>query len=180
MQRKIFLFFVSEPGRENTVRGALYGRFSQVGFAVVHDENATLYVTNTGCIYSEYDASKLTQMQRDTMTLLRLSVTQDEAEKIHKTCEACAKARIPFNLSDLLLIYMPLRDARDVPLFEAETLNSAQAVILILRECLDPDHHLRGALEGLHSRQTFVETLYDRIRPYATPAVVGLLSTSQH
>ena len=179
--RKIMLFFVSEPGRGETLKAVLYGRFSQVGFAITQEGGDTaLFVTNAGHAYCKTYTGALTREHRDAMTLLRLSVTQPEAEKIHETCEACVKARIPFNLADLLLMYMPLRDTRDVPLFEAEKLNNAQAVILILRECLDPDHHLRGAVEGLHSRQTFVEALYDRIRPYATPVGVGILGSPTH
>jgi len=104
-----------------------------------------------------------------------LSVDGEETHKLLSSCQACAQTKKAFNLHDLLLIHVPFREPKEIPLFEATTLHNTQAVILILRECLNPDNRLRQGLEGLHSRQTYTETMYERLRPYTLPVLWTVL-----
>lgn len=115
------------------------------------------------------------------MDSLLLSVTSDEALKLHSSCVACAACRKPFNLQDLLLIHthhiLLVDPPAELPLYTAPTLNTAQAVILILKECLDPATNplmdpSKSRLPTLHSRRTYVETIYDAIHPFAAPVVL--------
>ncbi len=74
--------------------------------------------------------------------LLLLSVDEEEQRKLKSTCEACVAARKPFNLKDVMLMYVPFVSPEEISVFEAETLNNTQAVVLILRECLNPTNPL--------------------------------------
>ena len=100
-----------------------------------------------------------------------LSVDEEEARKFRATCEACAVTHKQFNLQDILLMLMPFRDPAEISIVDAKTLNNTQAIILILRECLNLDNPLRLGLEGLHSRMTFMNNLYDNLAPYALPVL---------
>ena len=64
-------------------------------------------------------------------------------------------------------MHVPFREVPDTPLFECETLNNVQAIILVLRECLPKDHALQGVLRSLHSRQTLAEDLYNSLLPFS-------------
>lgn len=197
------LYFCNDSKRSE-VRHMLYGRYSQTGFVVIqkqhqqqhqaqtkekqqahHRQNdqftrgrndrIRMFGTSMGGVFREYQ-NTADVVPDHGVDLLEISGLQlDEKERILRTCEACCAAKIPFNLKDLLLMHVPMREVVDTPLWDARTLNNCQAVILILRECLAGTEHpliKEGVLGSLHSRQTLVETLYDRVQPYTR---MGLL-----
>lgn len=170
---KVLLYFVTERQREIRPVYVLYGRFSRAGFLFVKDKRLIQFGTTSGRVFEQLQGLHDAALEEEDVELLLLSMSEEEAHRILRTCEACASSKIPFNLRDLVLMYLPLRNVRDTPLFEVETLNHAQSIILILRECLEKDHELQPVLAGLHSRQTFVETLYQHLLPYAQPLVRG-------
>ena len=165
---KTLLYFECESARTpETLRYVLFGRYSQAGFLFEREGQIILFGTRKGKNF--YKEVLSLDEQAASWDILLIPVSADEGEKLFETCDACARSNIPFNLIDLLLIHIPFREVEDLSLFKAPTLNNAQAVILLLRECLSPGSRLRGVSEALHSRLTFVETIYDCIRPHSTP-----------
>lgn len=171
-------------GTPNTdLRSLMFGRYGGAGFMFVFKTRTELYSTCSGCVFTKQvlpHTSALTHTPTRDLDSLILSVTPDEARKIHGSCVACAACRKPFNLQDLLLIHthhvLLIDPPAEIPLFTAVTLNDAQAIILILKECLDPATNplmdpSKSRLPTLHSRRTYVETIYDAVRPFAAPVV---------
>jgi hypothetical protein len=62
--------------------------------------------------------------------------------------------------------YVLFVDPTELIIADALTLNNKKAVILLFCECLNADNPLRRSVEGLHSRQTLLETVYDRVAPH--------------
>jgi hypothetical protein len=85
--------------------------------------------------------------------------------------------RKPFNLQDILLLHAPFREVADLPIDQAPTLNNAQAMVLILRECLRTDNRLRECVDGLHSRQVVLEDLFKGLHPLSVPVCWANLSS---
>ena len=99
-----------------------------------------------------------------THDFLFVDVTPEEIRKISETCEACAESKIQYNTRDMVLCVVPLRRPREKSLFEAGPLFCSQAMILILRTCLNPEHPLQSVLENVHSRTTTPSQLYTVLR----------------
>lgn len=168
------------------LRCIMFGRYGGAGFMFVFKTRTELYSTCSGGVFTQqvlphtpYSSNTRTAHTSDLDSLI-LSVTPDEARKIHGSCVACAACRKPFNLQDLLLIHthhvLLIDPPAEIPLYTAVTLNNAQAIILILKECLDPATNplmdpAKSRLPTLHSRRTYVETIYDAVRPFAAPVV---------
>jgi hypothetical protein len=171
---KVVLFFMCEEGRRpETIRYMMYGRFSEVGFMFV-EKGKEMAVFGT-TVHNRYRRFSLNMKAGAHFEFLLLPVNDEESTKLYATCDACSKAVKPFNLADLLQILVPFREPDEIPLFDTITLNNTQAVILILRECLEPGNVLRCGIDGLHSRLTFTETLFDRLRPYTLPVLYANL-----
>ncbi len=169
---KVVLFFLNPTDRTpETLVCCMYGRYNIGGFVFVHDTRIEAFMTREGESYSrvEWGAQRPYAGTPGEFEFLLLSVDDGEKQRLLATCEACVKVRKPYNLRDVLLIHVPFREVEDLPIDRAPTLNNTQALILILRECLNPDNRLREGIEGLHSRQTFLEELYNRLLPLAVP-----------
>jgi hypothetical protein len=169
---KVILFFWREETRTpESLRYMMFGRYGEGGFLFVMDNMMEGFWTRKGQTYRRYYWVNRTDRMWGSCEadLLLLSLDDEEKHRLWTTCDACAQANKPFNLVDILLIHVPFRDAPDRSVIDAPTLNNAQAIILILRECLRSDSALRNGIQGLNSRQTFMEDLYERIRPHALP-----------
>jgi hypothetical protein len=169
---KVVLFFSNEHNRgPETVRHVMYGMYSEAGFLFVHDTYLECFWTSAGKTYRRkvWSVETISMWEESDTDFLLLSVNEEEKQKLWATCDACVQARKPFNLIDLLLMYVPFREVEDLPVVSAPTLNNAQAIIVILRECLDANNSLRQAMADLNSRETFIENLYNRLRPYSLP-----------
>lgn len=167
---KVALFFLNPTGRTpETLICGMYGRYNIGGFVFVHDTRIEAFMTREGESFSrvEWGAQRPNGGMLGEMHFLLLCVDDGEKHRLLATCEACVKVRKPYNLKDVLLIHVPFREVEDLPIDRAPTLNNTQSLILILRECLNPDNRLREGIEGLHSRQTFLEELYNRLLPLA-------------
>lgn len=180
---KVLLYFKNPPNRKpETPQFVMYGRYAFTGFLFAMEEEIITF----GCSIQTPFLKNVMKTkpcplinEDESYDLLLLSLNDTEKQKILDTCNALAIVKKPFNLKDLLLIHVPFRDIKEFSVLDAPALNNAQAVITILRECLDPENVLRNALDGLHSRQTFVETIYDRVRPYSLlvlwPSILDLV-----
>lgn len=166
---KVGLFFLQPDDRPvGGVMHSLYGRFNVGGFLFIDEKSITMFKTKSGDSYGKYHWKDGAILSGRYECLL-ISADEGERHRLWTTCEACAIVKKPFNMRDLLLMHLPFREVEDLPIDRAPTLNNAQAIILILRECLNPDNRLREGIEGLHSRQTLLEDLYDRLQPFAVP-----------
>jgi hypothetical protein len=99
-----------------------------------------------------------------THDFLFLDVTPEEIRKISETCEACAESKIGYNTRDMVLCIVPLRQPKEKDLFQAGSLFCSQAMILILRSCLNPEHPLQAVLQNVHSRTTTPSQLFTALQ----------------
>ena len=170
---KVVVYFLTEEARIEGIdlRALMYGKYMSAGFLFLFEDRMDGFWTSLSGKYTRTTwRSETARMYESGLTdFLLLPVEHEEAGRLYATCDACEKAGKPFNLYDVLLMHVPFREPEDRSVIEAPTLNNTQAVILILRECLDQDNQLRNALVGLNSRQTFLDDLYDRLRPYTLP-----------
>lgn len=173
---KVGLFFLQPDDRPvGGVMHSLYGRFNVGGFLFIDEKSITMFKTKPGDSYGKY-RWKAGAILSGSYECLLISADEGERHRLWTTCEACAIVKKPFNMRDLLLMHVPFREVEDLPIDRAPTLNNAQAIILILRECLNPDNQLREGLEGLHSRQALLEEIFVRLLPLAVPATAANLS----
>lgn len=91
-------------------------------------------------------------------------VSEEEAatSKCWDTCMACASVSRSFNAYDLSLSsFVPFYHPRpDRDIFSAPSLHSSQAVILVLRCCLDAGHPVADLVRNLNARGTLPTELY--------------------
>ena len=168
---KVLVYFTAEQNR-SPYRYALYGRFSKTGFLFVVNNQLIRYGTGSGACFGRI--GPLVPSDYDELDLLLLPASDEETERLFKTCEACSKVKVPFNLQDLVMFYMnSFVTLRDIPFFECTTLNHVQSVILMLRECLDVDNVVRVVLVDMHSRQTLVDSLHAQLAVYCRPLTVS-------
>ena len=100
---------------------------------------------------------------------LQIPVSADELQRICKTCEACVETKVPYNARDMVLSQIPLRNPKEHDLFHTPTLFCSQAVILILRSCLDCEHTLHECLGSVNSRTITPSQLYELLRQHCPP-----------
>lgn len=100
---------------------------------------------------------------------LQIPVSPDELHRICETCEACVETKVPYNTHDMVLSQIPLRNPTERDLFHAPTLFCSQAVILILRSCLNDAHSLQPCLSSVNSRTITPSQLYELLRHHCVP-----------
>ena len=120
------------------------------------------------------------QSFNETHDILQLPVSDDEAGRLLSTCRACVQAKKRYNYRDVLLYNVPFRSPEDRSIFEAPTLHDAQAVILMLRECLDKANPLLDAVLSLNSRTTMPSTLFTSVEPYLQRFVIQVNGDRQN
>ena len=160
----------------------MYGKYDDCGILFVGDKGIDAFYTMEQSEFKKYILTKEKNWKPNvTLDFLLLSLDEEEQQRLKATCVALAATHKPYNSKDELLMYVPFINPVEMSIFEAKTLNNPQAVVLLLRECLSRTNPLRLGLEGLHSRQTFVETLFDRLSPHCLPVLwsnlVGQLKT---
>lgn len=100
-----------------------------------------------------------------------VSDNADLSQKIYNLCIACYSVHKDYNVMDRALcsvvpFYAPVDD---VDIYEASSLHSAQAVVLILRSCLDSNHDIRQRILTMNSRTTTPEKLRDDLLGLGPP-----------
>lgn len=97
---------------------------------------------------------------------LALDITPDDVQKISSTCEACVKSKIPYNTRDMVLSQVPFRYPTEADLFHAKTLFCSQAIVLVLRSCLSPEHAICNTLHSVNSRTVSPSQLHTALQPH--------------
>ena len=106
----------------------------------------------------------------NTHDFLQVYVSADEIDKIKKTCESRVQVKTPYNLKDMVLSIIPMRNPTEKDIFHVKTLYCSQAVVLILRSCLEPTHPVLNTLKPFNSRTINPEQLYNALVPVCQPA----------
>ena len=155
----------------DTLRGVWYGKYISGYFVFVDESDIKMFISHVGLgIVGYMKTQRPTSKQTDQLNdFLLLAVDEEETRRLLASCEACVKSKKGFNLYDILAVHVPFREPEEISIYNASSIHDTQAVILILRECLNQENKLRHGLEGLHSRLTVAETLYERLRPYTLP-----------
>jgi len=99
-----------------------------------------------------------------THDFLSIPVSSEELDRISKSCEACVRSKIPYNTHDMVFCQVPLRNPTENDLFNSPALFCSQAVVLILRACLDIDHDLHPHLSTVNSRTVSPSHLFDVLK----------------
>ena len=166
---KLALAFWREHKRTpRTLPYMMYGKYSDCGFVFVGESGIEMFFSSDK--FKRFTLKEYNQAEYE-VDLLLPSVDEDEKHRLKATCEACAEVGKPFNMLDVVLMYVPFASPKELRLEEAHTLNNTQAMILFLRECLNKDNPLRQAVADLHSRQTYLDTLYERLCQHALPVL---------
>jgi hypothetical protein len=137
-----------------------------------HAAGGSPTLTHTAYSAFMYETFSRTEQQDfmygdDTHDFLSLSVTPEELYNIRSACEACVKSRIPYNTFDMALSQLPLRNPAEGDVYHTSALFCSQAMVLMLRSGLDPDHELQGPLATVNSRTISPSGLYSLLKPYS-------------
>ena len=97
---------------------------------------------------------------------LSVPVSPEELHRISRACDTGVKSKIPYNLTDMVLSQVPLRYPTEQDFFHAKTLFCSQALVLLLRSCLDPGHTLQEPLRSVNSRTVSPSHLYHTLQPH--------------
>lgn len=109
----------------------------------------------------------------NTHDFLFIDATPEELSKISETCEACVESKKSYNTKDMVLCLLPMRMPKEKTIFEADSLFCSQAIILILRSCLNQEHPLQTVLHSIHSRKTTPSQLFIELKSICIPVVSG-------
>lgn len=101
-----------------------------------------------------------------THDFLHIETEASETRRMWETCEVCSLTKIPYNLRDMVLSVVPFRSPTERDLFTSKTLFCSQAMVLILRACLDKNHPLQVPLATLNSRVVTPTQLFRALAPY--------------
>lgn len=130
------------------------------------DGKLTVYDINVNShVFEEQHVNADVDTLRGGFDFLDACVNAEEYARILATCQACVRSRKRYNYRDVVLYNVPFRSPMEKSLYETDTLFDAQAAILILRECLSPEHPAIPALRALHSRTTMANQLYEMLSP---------------
>lgn len=149
----------------------LAGPYVHTELIITQSEPMTIHTS-----YSAYMSETFSRtFQRDFWfedqchDFLQIPVSKDELQRICKTCEACVETKIPYNTRDMMLSQVPLRNPTEHDLFHSSTLFCSQAVILILRSCLNEMHSLQPCLSTVNSRTVTPSQLYELLKQQCPP-----------
>lgn len=101
----------------------------------------------------------------ETHDILQVKAAANEIEDILAACETHVQLETPYNIKDMILCLMPGRKPTEKDIYNAKTLFCSQAMVLILRQCLDADHPVRKVLTPVNSRTVTPSQLYEILQP---------------
>lgn len=106
-----------------------------------------------------------------THDFLQINASPKEIFLIKQTCDAHVEVKTPYNLKDMVLSILPGRNPTEIPISDAKTLFCSQAMVLILRSCLEKEHPVVKALEHTNSRTVSPTQLFQILKPVCQPAL---------
>ena len=101
----------------------------------------------------------------ETHDILQIKASAQEIEDIRLACETHVELKTPYNLKDMILSVLPGRNPNDKSIYKVKTLFCSQAMVLILRHCLEENHPVRKVLDPMNSRMTTPTQLYNLLKP---------------
>jgi hypothetical protein len=157
---------------ERSYEGVVRKIVRQLSGPYVHVEMVvTPETTQRPAAYTSYMGERFSKnhvcLSDESHDFLRIDVDAAEYDKLWRTCEALVLCKIPYNTTDVILSIVPLRSPVDRPLDKCKSLFCSQAMVLILRSCLEKDHAVAGALNGVNSRVVSPTALFDLLLPHA-------------
>lgn len=169
------LFLVANGINPDGPIAYMFGRYSLGGFLFFdkQGEPPFCFLTMAGGVYKRFQKSIFKSMFEWGYECLLIPVDEEEGDRILRTCDAVMQVKKPYNLKDIFLMHVPFREVEDPPIDKAPTLHNAQAIILILRECLRQDNRLREGIAGLNSRQTMLDDVLSKLQPLCAPVTVA-------
>ena len=129
------------------------------------------YIPPTHVVLDGYKVS------RDSVQGLLISDDAETVDRIYRVCRGCHEVSKDYNNMDrLLTAFVPFyQPPDDTTIFTAKSLHSAQAIILILKECLAKDSAVKGRIEGLNSRIATPQSLRDVLHGLPSPHQLNFL-----
>lgn len=102
-----------------------------------------------------------------------LCITSDSntIEIIYRLCRACHSTLKGYNQFDrVCTVVVPFYNPKDSKsIFDVDSLHSAQAVVLILKECLPKSHLLMSRLHAVNSRSVTPDALHNILTGIESP-----------
>jgi len=149
--------------RHCLLKRVLGAAYTHVEILVASGARSTAYAASPGGVFASMDPGEL-ELTDENYSFLALPTSLSEDDMVMRTCDACSQSYIPYNRWDTALSsVLPARWTSEVDLFHAPTLHAAQAVVLVLRECLDPGNPVLRALQGVNSRSANARQLTARL-----------------
>jgi len=133
----------------------------------------------TSYMFETFSVNPVQGYSTDTHVCLNLQVTQEEHDAVREMLARFVHKGIQYNYNDVFRCMLPgptAFDAADVQHeHEVKTLYCSQAVLLVLRSCLDPSKDLVSKLATMNSRFTTPNMLYNALQAHAEPAETFLV-----
>lgn len=107
---------------------------------------------------------------------LHVPVNTDELYRVKRACETGVMSKIPYNLTDMILCQIPFRYPTEQDFYHAKTLFCSQALVLLLRACLNEEHPLQEVLHKVNSRTITPSHLYTTLRTHCQPKTLSQLT----
>ena len=101
----------------------------------------------------------------ETHDILQVKASANEIQDILLACETHVELKTPYNFKDMVLSIIPGRNPKDRDIYKVKTLFCSQAMVLILRQCLDADHPVRKVIEPVNSRVITPTQLFGILKP---------------
>ena len=145
----------------------------------VDTETVTYFMTRPGRQFQLFTAELASRGEKkqkwcakcQPYAYLELHVSEEDEDRLFRTCETFAGLRVPYNLRDGMMYGTFQSNPAEIDLFGVRKLADVQAAILLLRQCLLPTHPIVDAVKGLNSRTCTADTLFDALVPVAAQSV---------
>ena len=144
---------------------ALAGPYIHVELVISKDNVHTAYTAFMSETFSR-TFQKDFNYSDDKHDYLSIPVSEEELYRIGLACEACVESKIPYNLADMAFCQLPMRHPTEHSLYESKSLFCSQAIVLLLRTSLEPNHKLHAALASVNSRTVTPTQLYNILIPH--------------
>lgn len=125
----------------------------------------------TSFMFESFSFNKFTPYDRSKYEVFKISVTDEEKEKITKMLLTFVEKEIPYNYVDIWKIGMniSLYDDDDYENeHDIESLFCSQAITYVLKHCLNQDNIVLSKIQNLNSRFTTPSILYDVLKPFVS------------
>lgn len=123
----------------------------------------------TSFMFESFSFNKFTPYDRTKYEIFKISISDEEKEKITKMLLTFVEREIPYNYADLwkIGINFSLSDDEDYENeSDIESLFCSQAVTYVLKHCLDKSNTITCHIQNLNSRFTTPALLYDILKPH--------------